>query len=82
MQESQNHQRHTKNNRQKQRTMVEFRMSLAKLLIGDFTDNGTAALASIDAGHFIMKGDKRGRCRQCAKQQRPEKFYTSVGSVM
>ena len=70
MRESQNHQRRTKNNRQKARTMVEFRMSLAKLLIGDFTDNAPAALASVGVGHFIMTGDKRGRCRQCAKDKK------------
>ena len=45
-------------------------MSFANLLIGDFTDNAPAALASVGVGHFIMKGDKRGRCRQCAKDKK------------
>ncbi|MCG8074811.1 MAG: hypothetical protein JAY75_01030 [Candidatus Thiodiazotropha taylori] len=70
MRESTNHQRRTKNNRAKVRTMVEFRMNLAKLLISDFTDNETAALATVQAGHFSSKGEKRGRCRQCSKDKR------------
>ena len=42
-----NHNRVTKNNRQKPRTMIEFRMNLAKLLIGDYRENEKAALATM-----------------------------------
>lgn len=70
MKESPNHNRVTKNNRQKPRTMIEFRMNLAKLLIGDYKENDRAALATISNGHFPEKGEKRGRCRQCSKTQR------------
>lgn len=50
-----------------QRTMTEFRMNLAKLLIGNYTDNKRAALAKVNIGHFPQKEDKIGRCRQCSK---------------
>ena len=70
MKESANHNRVTKNNRQKPHTMLEFRMNLAKLLIGDYKENERAALATISSGHFPEKGKKRGRCRQCSKNQR------------
>ena len=70
MKESANHNRVTKNNRQKPRTtLTEFRMNLAKLLIGDYKENERAALATISNGHFPEKGEKRGRCRQCSKNQ-------------
>ena len=70
MKESRNHNRVTKNNRQKPRTMIEFRMNLAKLLIGDYRENEKEALATISNGHFPEKGEKWGRCRQCSKNQR------------
>lgn len=76
MRESANHQRRTKNDRQKPRTMVDFRMALAKLMIGDYTENEGAALATVEAGHFVMKGEKRGRCRQCSQDKRRREIIT------
>ena len=61
---------HTKNNCQKPCTMIEFRINLAKLLIGDYKENERAALATISNGHFLEKDEKRERCRQCSKNQR------------
>ena len=76
MKESPNHNRVTKNNRQKPRTMIEFRMNLAKQLIGDYKENGRAALATISNGNFPEKGEKRGRCRQCSKNGRRREVIT------
>lgn len=69
MKESTNHRRQTKTGWDKVRTMLEFRMALAKQLIGDYVENERAALATITAGHFPKKAPKRGRCRQCSKQK-------------
>lgn len=69
MRESAGHQQRSKNNRVKARTVVDFRTNLAKQLIGDYTDNERAALATISAGHYVKKGERRGRCRQCAKKK-------------
>ena len=67
MKESQNHQRYTKKGNLKKHTMLEFRMALAKQLIGEYTENSKAALATVSSGHFPKKGAKKGRCRQCSK---------------
>ena len=62
MKESANHNRVTKNNHQKPHTMLEFRMNLANLLIGDYKENENerAALTTISIGHLPEKGEKRG----------------------
>lgn len=70
MRESRNHRRRTKNNRNKARTVVDFRTSFAKLLIGDYSGNEKAALATVGVGHYVKKAEKRGRCRQCRKNGR------------
>ena len=54
MKESANHNRVTKNNRQKPHTMLEFRMNLAKLLIGDYKENKRAALETISNGYMYI----------------------------
>lgn len=69
MKESANHQRFTKKGNAKKVTMLDFRMALAKQLIGDFVENERAALATVSNGHFPKKGDKKGRCRQCSKSK-------------
>lgn len=52
MKELPDNKRVPKNNRQKPRTMVEFHMNLAKLLIDDYKENERAAFATISNGVF------------------------------
>jgi len=70
MKESIHHQRQTKNNKPKPRTLIDFRSNLAKQLIGDYKENDLATLATMNVGHFPTNSDKRGRCRQCSKTKR------------
>ena len=70
MKESDNHQRRTKTGKPKPLSLLEFRMNLAKLLIGDYSENKRASLATVTAGHFPKLGDKHRRCRQCSKTKR------------
>ncbi|KAH3797952.1 piggyBac transposable element-derived protein 4-like [Dreissena polymorpha] len=72
MRESPFHQQKSRNGKPKDRTVLDFRMNLSRQLIGDYCDNGSAVakLATVKAGHFPGQAEKRGRCRQCAKEKR------------
>jgi hypothetical protein len=52
MKESQQHQKETKTGKNKIRTIAEFRQALAKQLISDYIENETAALTTVNAGHY------------------------------
>ena len=74
MKESANHNRVTKNNRQKPHTVLEFRMNLAKLLIGDYKENERAALATIAMDISQRKGKNEGDVDSAARISIEGKF--------
>ena len=73
MKESRNHGLVSKNGKTKQRTMLSFRIDLAKDLISDFRQNKkrkvTDTLPDLkpENGHWPRKIQKKGRCRNCSK---------------
>lgn len=69
MQESPNHQTLKK----RKRTQAEFRIALAQQLIGSYRCSSKTVLSVLDSfgnGHWPMIYPKRGRCKQCAVEQR------------
>lgn len=72
MKESVWHKRTTKTGKAKVRTMKEFRMNLAKQLIGTHRTQTEQVLGPLDpqnSCHFPRKS-KKGRCRECAKHKK------------
>lgn len=81
MKESANHQNTTKSGRPKKLTMLEYRMELARLLIGGYVENERVALATIGAGHHPKTAEdkKKGRCRWCSKKKVRREVINTCG---
>ena len=71
MRESPNHKLKTKTGKDKERTLLNFRMNLVKQLIGNFRiGRKRKRVSNIDpngVGHWPQAAEKRGRCKQCTK---------------
>ncbi|XP_033759441.1 piggyBac transposable element-derived protein 3-like [Pecten maximus] len=74
MKESPNHQLETKSGRRKERSLLDFRMKLAKLLIGNYRmARKRRRVSNKDLhgiGHWPKESVKRGRCKNCSKNRK------------
>ena len=74
MQESQNHQKRSKNNKVIKMTQLEFRTGLAQQLIGQFRGTrkrkAPATVGNCGLAHWPTQFDKPGRCKGCTKENR------------
>lgn len=79
MKESVSHVLHTSKGRQRPRTQLEFRMSLAEQLIGNYRGQRKRKLPStidpLGQGHWPTWMDKRGRCRMCSESQKRHEVF-------
>lgn len=79
MKESINHQQKTRSGRELVRTQLNFRMELARQLIGTYRAARKRKFASnVDncgRAHWPVKQTKRGRCKQCTSEKRRHEIF-------
>ena len=79
MKESPNHKQRTRTGREIVKTQLNYRMELARQLIGNFRGARKRKIVSntdnCGQAHWPVKIPKRGRCKQCTSEKRRHEIY-------
>ncbi|XP_060085362.1 piggyBac transposable element-derived protein 4-like [Ylistrum balloti] len=74
MKESPNHRLMTKTGKDKDRSLLSFRMNLSKQLLGTYrATRKRRRVSNVDpfgGGHWPKESEKKGRCRRCSKDKK------------